>query len=132
DFYESYLGRDFKKVQQKLVSSREVNLAGLRVGIVEVNTAWRATGAPDGDRGRLLGASDLVEINLRLIGDCDIRLVVMHHPPSWMAPFEQRSLENVLEGVGSVVLTGHEHYADPRLHFTVSGVAAYVRAGCLF
>jgi hypothetical protein len=110
-----------------------VTLDGTIVGLVEANSAWRATGAPeDGDKGKLLVGSNLVQAHLKLIQDSDVRVVVMHHPPSWMTDFEQEALEDVLERDGTIVLTGHEHFADPRIHLTVSGVAAYVRSGCLF
>lgn len=132
-FHEYYLEREYKSVQDKIVTSRQVTLDGTVLGLVEANSAFRATGAPEeGDKGKLLAASNLVQAHLRLVHDSDVRVVVMHHPPSWMAAFEQEALEDVLERDGTIVLTGHEHFADPRIHVTVSGVAAYIRSGCLF
>src|SRR5256885_11919316 len=48
------------------------------------------------------------------------RLVAVHHPLEWLTTFDRNEVRGVFERAGAVVMTGHEHEANP-MHL-VSGL----------
>jgi predicted MPP superfamily phosphohydrolase len=101
------------------------------VGVAVLNSAWRASGG-EADHGRLIVAEQGTRETLSAIDDCEIRLVVMHHPFSWLAEFAALANRTLLESHGVFVFTGHEHVPDPATEITTRGAALYSRAGCLY
>lgn len=100
------------------------------LGIVVANSAWRCSGNED-KTNLLVGARD-VETALDEIGECDVRLLAMHHPLDWLASFEADELLSILETRGAIVLSGHEHKAKPTATKSPWGAAVFLRAGCLY
>jgi predicted phosphodiesterase len=105
---------------------------GIAVGIAALNSAWRSTGAGDSERRNLLIGDRQVRDALARISQCDVRLVVVHHPLEWLTDFDARDARAELERAGVMVLTGHEHQPDPMHSISGSGSAIYARAGCLY
>ncbi len=69
---------------------------------------------------------------LDAINDAEVRLVVVHHPLTWLADFDAAACRTLFETRSVFVLTGHEHAADPAAEITTRGAAVYSRAGCLY
>lgn len=116
-----------------LTSVHELNIGGLKVGVAVLDSAWRATGAPnDGDRGHLLIGESQTRAALDAIRDCDVRVAAFHHPLEWLAPWDHQLLREMLERERVFVMTGHEHVPNPTVEKSVRGEAVYSRAGCLY
>ncbi|HEX4806137.1 MAG TPA: metallophosphoesterase [Conexibacter sp.] len=103
---------------------------GTSVGVVALNSAWRSSG--DKDRGRLLVGESQLEPALATTDDCDLRLVAVHHPLEWLVDFDRRDVALLLERHGAIVLSGHEHTADPVSVVSARGSAVFERVGCLY
>jgi len=132
DFYDDFYGKAHD-ASRPLGNVHRFTINGTVIGIAALNSAWRATGAPnDEDKGRLLLGETQARAALDEIGDCDVRLVAFHHPLEWQTPWSHEALRAELERRGTIVLTGHEHVANPTLEKTVRGAAIYLRAGCLY
>jgi predicted phosphodiesterase len=117
----------------ELAAVRKIEIAGNSVGIALLNSAWRATGkGDDADRGKLLIGETQSTEALNLIDQCDVRLVCFHHPLEWLAPWNHTVIREELERRGTLVLSGHEHHADPVLQNSVRGSALYGWTGCLY
>jgi hypothetical protein len=114
-----------------LATAFKYAIAGASVGVACLNTAWRAQGG-DEDRGRLLVGEPQTDAALEAIHDCEIRIVVMHHPLDWLVEFDATRTRAQLEGSGVFVLTGHDHSPDPTMEMSTRGAALYSRAGCLY
>ncbi len=104
---------------------------GLDVAIGAFDTAWRSQGKPE-DRGRLIVGADSVAAFLRATAEADLAVVTFHHPLAWLADFDAQPTANALEGAEALVLTGHDHTADPRLITTAKGAALYCAAPCTY
>jgi predicted MPP superfamily phosphohydrolase len=104
---------------------------GLDVAIASFDTAWRAQGR-QADKGRLLLVVDSVQTFLKTSNDADLRIVTFHHPLAWLADFDGEPAGNALEHHQAIVLTGHDHNADPKLELTTRGAALYCAAPCTF
>lgn len=104
-----------------------------QVGVVVLDSSWRATGAPDnGDRELLIIGETQAAEALDLIEESTIRIVAFHHPLPWLTPGSHAFLRDELEHRGAIVLTGHEHATDPTLERSMRGSAIYSRAGSLY
>jgi metallophosphoesterase superfamily enzyme len=102
----------------------ELTCNGLRVAIGAFDTAWRSQGG-ESDKGRLVLGADSVTPFLEAASDADVSVVTFHHPLGWFAKFDGEAVDKKLQGSRALVLTGHEHAADPKLEQTPRGAALY-------
>lgn len=86
--------------------------AGFRIGIVGINTAWLSM--DDHDQGKLTLGLPLLEESLRQLGDCDLRIILGHHPLSWIREDEQSRTRALLGHWNALYFHGHMHKADVR------------------
>jgi predicted MPP superfamily phosphohydrolase len=108
-----------------------VETDNLAVAVGAFDSAWRSRGGEE-DRGRLIVGADSVKEFIKNSGDADLVLVTFHHPPDWLAQFDSEPLSAALEGGNCLVLTGHDHVADPTLVLTTRGGAVYCKAPCSY
>ncbi|MGF6555501.1 calcineurin-like phosphoesterase family protein [Pseudomonas sp. S30_BP2TU TE3576] len=94
----------------------------LTVGIVGINTSWLCDG--DQDKFYITPGYRLVRDALGKIDTADIKIVLGHHPLSWLHDSERRALETVLGEHNSIYLHGHMHHswAEP----TLSGSGTFI------
>lgn len=63
--------------------------------------------------------------------ECDLRLVVMHHPLNWFNQTVYRSFRTFIRKAGDIIVTGHEHQgAIGTIQEDESGKSAYIE-GCV-
>lgn len=109
----------------------EFEADGVAVRLGAFDTAWRASGGEE-DRGRLILGVDQIHAFLEECGEADVRIAAFHHPPEWLAQFDSIAVTMTLQEAGLLILTGHEHRADPKLEVTPKGTALYSRAACAY
>jgi predicted MPP superfamily phosphohydrolase len=100
------------------------------LGIAALNSAWRSS--EGNDKGRLLVGETQASSAIDAVAECDVRVAIVHHPLDWLAAFDGDALRTQLEGAGLLVLTGHEHEADPISTTSARGGIVQDRAGCLY
>jgi predicted MPP superfamily phosphohydrolase len=130
DFHDGFYAADPPDRAAPLAFTRDSSIAGIRVGVAALNSAWRCAG--DQDRHRLLLGDRQVKAALDAIDAADVRLVVAHHPMEWLAPFDADEVRGLLEQRMSIVLSGHDHSSDPTGQIGSRGQAVYSRTGCLY
>lgn len=109
----------------------EVASGDLTVAVGAFDSSWRSQGG-ETDRGRLIVGADSVKTFIEASADADLVIVTFHHPPDWLAQFDSEPLSAALEGGNCLVLTGHDHIADPTLSLTTRGGAVYCKAPCSY
>jgi predicted phosphodiesterase len=83
---------------------------GLKLGVVGINTAWLCKGEKDDkDRHRLTPGKPLVEEALSHIKDCNLCLILGHHPLDWWLDSELPALRALFGKHQAVYLHGHLH-----------------------
>jgi predicted MPP superfamily phosphohydrolase len=102
------------------------------IGICSLNSAWRSSGAGEEERGHLLIGDHQIQRSLPVLTQTELKLVVHHHPVSWLAQFDQDGYRREFESIGAVIFTGHEHVPDPLSLVGPRGGAFHSRAGCLY
>lgn len=108
-----------------------VDTAEGTLGIAALNTAWRSRGDDD-DRGKILLGEIQVSETLSATRESAFTIAAFHHPLDWLVPFDADRARSLLEGERLIVLTGHEHDADPTLTTSVRGRCVYDKGGCLY
>jgi len=91
--------------------SRVVEIAGVKVGIAGINTAWLSK--DDEDERKLTPGKALLEKALDELEQADLRLriVLGHHPLDWIIPGEQKAIKSLLGKHSVLYLHGHLHEA---------------------
>lgn len=116
-----------------LFRAYSVTVNGIKIGVCCINSAWRATGAPNnGDYGHLLIGQRQIDNLLSAVSDCQIKIAILHHPLSWLAPFDQTSVQQQIFREFDGVFYGHNHSADS-LHIAGPQYSTFVsNSGCLY
>ena len=83
-------------------------IAGVRVGIAGLNSAWSC--ADNGDKGKLWFGVDwqIARVKERM-GAVDFAFVLVHHPSNWFTCNEDPLTRRRLQQEFPIVLHGHEH-----------------------
>jgi predicted phosphodiesterase len=116
--YETFyakLGLGAHKSDNIFFKTRILTLAGYKVGFASLNSAWRATGAPDDkDKNKLILGERAIDLAIADLGDADFRLCVSHHPLEWLLDSDSTAIENRLYDAFDLVCFGHTHRPNPR------------------
>ena len=90
--------------------TQKLDFAGSSIGIVGTNTAWLAIGVHD--KGQLTAGYNLVETALKSVSDCDVLIVLGHHPLDWFSEDEAERFRAAYGRYGVIYLHGHMHKTD--------------------
>ena len=89
-----------------------VDIHGVSLGIVGINTAWLSK--DDKDKGNLTPGLNLVQDALEGLPDCDLRIVLGHHPLDWFLEKEANRIRQIFGKHHVLYLHGHLHRARAR------------------
>lgn len=108
----------------------ESNVRGKDVGILGINTAWLAGG--EHDRNQLLIGKPIIETGLDRISKSDIKIVLGHHPISWIADDEANQVRAILGQYNAIYLHGHMHRSQSQQGSGAGSNFISVQAGSAF
>jgi Leucine-rich repeat (LRR) protein/predicted MPP superfamily phosphohydrolase len=95
--------------KNRLIYADEREVAGLRIGIAGLNSAWSCYGGEQ-DKGQLWSGGKYQVEDLRpLLSNVDFSIALIHHPGNWFVAREDPNVQRLLESVFEFVLHGHEH-----------------------
>jgi predicted MPP superfamily phosphohydrolase len=108
--------------RRRLLYGQQFTIAGLRVGVVGINTAWACW--RNGEKGQLwLGRWQLEEA-LSKLDSPDVVILLSHHPFNWLNEFEDPMIARQSESLIDFHLHGHEHAGWVSVHDRCLRVAA--------
>ncbi len=112
-FVTSYLP-DSLTDDDRVTTLKVIELAGRRVGIVGLNSAWSCAGEED-DRNLWVAAQWQLDRAELALADTELRIALMHHPVDWVNEAERDLLTRRLAGKFHFFLHGHSHnqWIDP-------------------
>jgi len=90
--------------------AEEIDICGVRVGVVGINTAWLSKDKHD--EGRLTPGFDLTESAIEKIQGCQVRFVLGHHPLGWLQENQAKRLRALFGHHRVIYLHGHLHKAE--------------------
>lgn len=103
---------------------------GLKIGIVGVNTAWLSK--DDKDENKLTPGKALLESALATLGECDLRIVLGHHPLDWIIADQRKMIRSVLGNHRAIYLHGHLHESWAEPLFGAGNTFLAVQSGASF
>ncbi len=110
--YAEFINNYFKGVlefsPEKYFYVCTFSLAGLRVAVLGLNSAWMAQG-DSADRGNLLLGEKQVWEALDRAADVDLKIALFHHPLDWLREFDRKDSGDALLNACDFVLHGHTH-----------------------
>lgn len=109
-----------------------IDIRGLRIGIVPLNTALFCQNNDDHSKlyiGRRCLESALEELHARA---ADLTVALLHHPLDWLSGFERANVKASLQGNIDVILRGHLHETDVESVVSANGGALHLAAGAAY
>jgi len=111
--FKSYLENDITNTGDHWLNTAKgifqttVEIQGIKLGVVGLNTAWLS--CSDDDRHNLSAGKSLLEDGLEAIKSCDIKIVLGHHPVDWFLDTELEPVRALLGRHTALYLHGHMH-----------------------
>ncbi|HEX8074514.1 MAG TPA: metallophosphoesterase [Thermoleophilaceae bacterium] len=130
DYHEIVYDECDVAIEGRLARVHKVDRGEDTVGIAALNSAWRSHEGRD-ERRLLISEYQIVEA-LKGIKECDLQLIVSHHPLNWVVAFDEAACQRELDGGNYVYLSGHEHHPAASLEIRRRAGTVYSRAGCLY
>ena len=109
---------------------QRLSLHGVDIGILGLNTAWFCQDKYDNEQ--ITPGANLVKEGLKQIADCDLRLVLGHHPLEWFRQDERTSIERLFREHRVVYLHGHMHKSESKWNGWPGQGFLTVQAGAAF
>ena len=103
-----------------------------KIAIIGLYTPWLSALFGDEDKGCLLIPTDvLLEISDK-IKDCDIKIVLMHHPTYFLKEFNSYEVENIIHSNFNMLFSGHIHkISSLSRHSGTNGIFEHVAMASL-
>lgn len=107
-----------------------VNTNNKNVGIVCLNSSWLSEG--EEDRHKLSFGKDILDNSLEKIKNCDIKIVLAHHPIDWLIDKETVPIRTLLGRHQAIYLYGHLHKTGFRWSSSAGDNFFEIQAGSCF
>lgn len=104
DFHGSFKG-EFKITDFE--SNYILNINNEKIGITCFNSSWRCY--DDEDKNRIILGEKQITRSIDLLSECDIKIALIHHPLDWLANFEIKAIESMINREYNMLFCGHVH-----------------------
>lgn len=109
--------------EDKCISNLESNfsfdLNECKVGISSLNSSFLCY--DDNDRGNILIFEEQIKESIEFIGECDVKIAILHHPISFLHESESEKIEELLQKEYDLVFLGHTHKQKEFYNQTLTG-----------
>jgi len=104
-FFNNYNGiYDISDFQSSFIVTKN----NTDIGIACFNTSWRCYES-EKDKGKIiLGERQLTRAN-KNIQNCEVKIALLHHSFDWLAPFESKTISNMVIKNYDLMFCGHVH-----------------------
>lgn len=123
DFYKEHSKEKGDISVNSLYTSHKRKINEKNVGITTINSAWRANDSKI-DSGNLMFPITYLKEAIREIKDCDIKILLLHHPLQDFKHWNQFALEDIIYKDYDLMFSGHVHNNRDSIHIT-SGIGIY-------
>jgi hypothetical protein len=127
NLYQPYLNENWINSENGYFVHK-VNLKGINIGILGLNTAWLSK---DGkDEGKLTAGKAIVEKGLEEIQKCDVKLALGHHPITWL--YDKEPIRALFAKNQVIYLHGHLHKGGSRYEENAGHQFLALQSGAAF
>lgn len=129
-FTERFFPKNEKDFNSDMYSSHIREINGKKIGIISINSAWRAVGLDD--TNNLLFPIEKLEEAIDRISTCSVKILVHHHPISDFKPYNRYELEDEIHKRFDFIFSGHIHKNALSIDFTYKeGAVKIGSSACL-
>jgi len=107
-FVNDYLGAYQPFDDERYFYVRPLDLDGVRIAVLGLNSAWLCASDEDKAKGLLIGERQ-ARAALDQAGDVDLKIALVHHPFGWLREFDQNDSATLLADQCQFILHGHLH-----------------------
>lgn len=117
DFYKTHIEKHGDQLIDGMFTTHIREIDGKKVAITTINSAWRAIDSKT-DSGNLLFPISYLHQAYEKIKDCDLKVLLMHHPISDFKYWNAQKMEDSIFKDFHVLFSGHTHHKKNTLHIT--------------
>jgi UDP-2,3-diacylglucosamine pyrophosphatase LpxH len=111
---------------------RLTQVGAIRVRVLLLDSAWLSQGGSADAGSLVLGERQIIDCAANTSEPGYLTFALLHHPFSWLAEFEQLSVENLVIDHADICLRGHVHSSDMRAIDRSEARLATFTAGAAF
>jgi predicted phosphodiesterase len=108
EFVQDYLADCPSDVDTESFTVSNLSIAGKRVAILRLNSAWLCFGGSD-ERNKVVVGESQVRAAIEQSEDADLRIAMLHHPFDWLHDLDREEVEALLMQHCTFILHGHLH-----------------------
>lgn len=106
--FEKYFYNKYNKIEtSNFESTFTIQINKHKIGIACLNSTWISK--DDSDKGNLLLGKNQIENSLSQMLDCQVKLILSHHPIEFFKDFEKDSIKSLILKNFDILFTGHVH-----------------------
>lgn len=94
-------------IYDKLYSVHIREIDNTRIGIVSINTAWRAVG--NDDKNNLIFPESALLEAIGKVDGCNMKILLHHHPIKYLREFNEYEIEDLIHNNFDISFSGHMH-----------------------
>lgn len=113
DFYKPH--NQSEDIISDLFTVHFRNIGGRSIGIVNINSAWRALDSKT-DRGSLLFPISILKEAIEKVKQQEFKIAILHHPISDFKDWNAMEIENLIYNEFHILFSGHVHQKRQSLH----------------
>jgi predicted phosphodiesterase len=107
----------------------KIEIKGIKIGILGINTAWLSD---NGDKENLTPGSSMVKVGLEKIKECNLKIVLGHHPTNWFLERDRKAIQAMFGQKEVIYLHGHNHEIGSLTEFGAGEAFLSVQTGASF
>ena len=132
-FINDYLGGRLPFDDERYFYVHSLDLAGLRVAIMGLNSAWVSASVEDRAKGLLIGERQArAALAAADKAGAAIRIALLHHPLDWLREFDRDDSSTMLADGCHFILHGHLHHTAATQLTTPDGSATVLAGGACY
>ena len=135
--YKEFITQYNHQNQPEYASVQILEINDEKVGLLGINSALMTARNKDGngkiaDQGFLVVGEPQIHRSLQSIGDCEIKIAILHHPFDWLTEFDRRRIKRLLGEGCHFILCGHEHQSRVERVTGTDGDYVFIPAGASY
>lgn len=104
---------------------------GIEIGIIGLNSVWASYGGRNDSNNIYISEIQLSQA-LEKVRASSLRIVLIHHPISWLYEEDKTDIENMLRIHCQIILHGHLHRSDFQIINSIKGQQIIIPAGAIY
>ncbi len=132
-FVNDYMAGHLLFDDERYFYVRSLDLAGLRIAIMGLNSAWVSASVEDRAKGLLIGERQArAALDAADEAGAVVKIALLHHPLDWLREFDQNDSGAMLADGCHFILHGHLHHTAATQLTTPDGAATILTGGACY